>query len=835
MKFKLAALTILNLLAFFVIFCWFAKPISAVEYQSCTVSSSCTIGEFLFDDSYTPDATASCTLVSRYPNGNAFLSPPVAMTASSSGWYSYTTTLGTTEGIYPSQICCTTYSGEYLCLDKTFKVVPLSSSGGATAAEVWSYENRSLTSFGTLVADIWNYSTRSLSTFGSLITDIWSRDSRTLTSTDSASVVASLAEIKEIKKVVQENRIVLEQLINKPIVKTFIDENPIPNLTEKLEKTKTSASNLYSATQNLKSRGQLLSKKWTTLTEAEIKSELTTLSAIFKQDVNQKDSNIIATTDWLKTSWNSSILLNLSDQAQAAQSQLGNLLNDTLLYGKGNNADAFSPALSHIQKLDELVGTSLATSTDLNLYGFIKKTTETVAYFDKQSSEGLRLLTEIKKDVTKDQSAAIETYSNTVYALNQLPQVDTFLIKSTKSNTPSNKVLGLMAIVDTNRLLLAANTGQIVKNIWLEEGSIIFRAVATNPSRSLTQKVAIKYYLPTEIKKEQIIRFDQELVIDFDPIENALFASGEITLAPNATRTLQVEVEDIWSFKQEELDSLKAQINELIAVLDKTSYYAQAVAIKSDIFVALDKIMLRQAQAVTPENRIRTYRESALDMNGIEQKIISLKELAVRSSSTGGFFGSIGGVQNISIWGIVLIIIAGFAFITVYVNALRADSRSKREREKNETVTGTLKEEDGVYHPTSKHRHRETPRRIGHRVARIASIVLLVSGVGSVGASISIKAAQDRPVALVSPSPDAVVLGTTSDNSFPIETHLKLPDSGKVPVRSAPAITASEIMSLMGVDKIYVFRLIDGWAQIGLSDKDSDQDWWVNQQYLDLK
>jgi hypothetical protein len=57
-----------------------------------------------------------------------------------------------------------------------------------------------------------------------------------------------------------------------------------------------------------------------------------------------------------------------------------------------------------------------------------------------------------------------------------------------------------MAIVDTNKLLLAANTGQTVKNIWLEEGSIVFRSVAINPSHTISQKVAVKYYLPTELK-----------------------------------------------------------------------------------------------------------------------------------------------------------------------------------------------------------------------------------------------------------------------------------------------------------------------------------------------
>ena len=53
---------------------------------------------------------------------------------------------------------------------------------GITAADVWAYETRTLTSFGTLVADVWEYSTRTITNWGSLIAYIWSYTTRTLTS-----------------------------------------------------------------------------------------------------------------------------------------------------------------------------------------------------------------------------------------------------------------------------------------------------------------------------------------------------------------------------------------------------------------------------------------------------------------------------------------------------------------------------------------------------------------------------------------------------------------------------------------------------------------------------
>ena len=59
-------------------------------------------------------------------------------------------------------------------------------SSRATAADVWGYSSRTLTSFGTLVNDVasavWSHTTRTLTSFGTLVSDIWSHSSRTLTS-----------------------------------------------------------------------------------------------------------------------------------------------------------------------------------------------------------------------------------------------------------------------------------------------------------------------------------------------------------------------------------------------------------------------------------------------------------------------------------------------------------------------------------------------------------------------------------------------------------------------------------------------------------------------------
>lgn len=59
-----------------------------------------------------------------------------------------------------------------------------------TAADVWGYTTRTLSSFGTLVNDIWAAATRTLTSFGTLASDVWSVATRTITGMSSGAITA---------------------------------------------------------------------------------------------------------------------------------------------------------------------------------------------------------------------------------------------------------------------------------------------------------------------------------------------------------------------------------------------------------------------------------------------------------------------------------------------------------------------------------------------------------------------------------------------------------------------------------------------------------------------
>ena len=566
---------------FFLVSLFFAGKIFAgnPDYQRCKTNSTCIIGEFLYDDNYQPIADATCTLTSRNPSGEVFLNA-VSMTAASDGWYSYSLdTTGQTEGLYRSQMCCTTGT-DYLCLDKSFYIGPsfLSTSDVAgavwnaqptgyqtadtfganlqnpvlTAVEIWGYSSRTLSSFGSLIAEIWSYSSRSLTTFGTLVSDIWNSATRTLTGAGLTS--GELA------------------------TKTVIE----------------------SATQ----------------------------SAVLS----------------IKTS------------------------ND---YDLGD-------ILGYVDTLETSVGTATDTSSTSTLFGKIKGVKDTVDQLSTIDTNIDSLVSKWGSYDAEDIYDKVKNLSSDISAVNAVSNVSSILNlaqnDATNMTDLKNKVAAMKAVVDVNRTLLEKVSNQPIIKTWLEEGSIIFKTLITNPSKIASQKVPLKYYLPKELTKEDIIKLDEGLKIDYDASEEAWYVSGEFELTPEETKFLSVEAVDIWKISEDEVASLRKQTEELSKPLKGTSYFAQGTLVKSDIEASLDKVLRLQKEATTPQARIRAYREGVAEIKLVQGKLETLKTLVASAGSMGTMFGFIGGVQTLGVWGLIIVLIAGFVFLGIYTRRLNPPS-----------------------------------------------------------------------------------------------------------------------------------------------------------------
>lgn len=658
--------------------------------QICEPGGTCEVGEFLYDDSSQPITGATCTLDRKDPSGTALTQQ--ALTPQSDGWYAYKFTAPTTEGLYRSELCCS-YSGDYLCIDKSFEIKASSSAPSTSdiASAVWGYSDRTVTSLGTLVRDIWLHSNRSLTSFS--LSSSSSSSSNTSESTD-------LSDLAEIKRTTKENRLLLEELVNKPIIENYLENQDDLDIGVKLKETEASANGLFANTQYLRSKTELVLSRWNSFSEEELLNMLVDLGAIIGQESDNKSTeSVFGEIKYLSEAWDWKEVEDLKFQAGAIKNILDSTTVTLSSYGKSSLAYKNIKSLnSHFDALDQALGDSSDKVSEQTLFGHLQEVSQLAKLYQDHIAEVDELLTNWESEKQTGISTKINQLASRALPLNRIHQLNKLLTFSSGNldvtgdteKELKNKAFGVRGVLDTNIKLLAMPKGRALSNTWLELGSIVFKSVVTNPSKLISQTVPLKYYLPPEVREEHIIKTDDSLKIEYDAERDQYFVSGEFELDPGETITLSVQTEDIWAITEEEVQSVRNQIEELAKPLEHTALFAQSVTLISDINVSLDKVLALQATGVTPEAKIRAYREALIEMDAALIKVDKLKELVAQASQSSTLLGFIGGVQAMAVWGLIIIMAAGFVFLALYMKVLKHSeekpaktSKSKKGSEKS--------------------------------------------------------------------------------------------------------------------------------------------------------
>lgn len=600
---KPAQKTIAIALSIFVAALGFPKNLMAAAGgpQICNPSANCVVGEFVYDDSYLPVLDATCTITSRYPDNSSYLAlEPMIVSDEDDGWYSYSFTAPATTGLYRTQVCCNV-GGDDMCLDKSFEVKTESSvSSSAIASAVWGYSGRTLTSFGSLATDVWSVSTRTLSSFGNLVSDVWNNTTRTLSGTSDVSTVnVTVNQIQES----------LEAIINKPIIENVLEEEADLDLESRLKETRAIANQVYINGQYLTTEAGGLLASFSAVTAEDIIGKLGEVEEILgvKEDTDTKNF-IYGGVNWFGSFWGwqeTSVMKDTLSQISGITSGIKMSVSKS---GKSpNTKNDLARLVKTLLSLERQVGKLSDTQDNKTLYGNIKRIEVLAQSFDSKESEIDGVLAQWKNkevDLAGIQSK-VKSLLPEVTALSQIPKTRNVLgisnIVVSDSKTLKNTLLGLQGLIKTNRVLLARGIGKTSSNTWLEEGSIVFKTLATNPSSLISQGVEIKYYLPQEIREEDIISADEGLEVKYDSEKDQYYVSGNYTLAPGQTKVISVRTQDIWVISESEVESLKAQAGELNKPLEKTAFFAQGITLKSDIIASLDKIAALQEGAITPE------------------------------------------------------------------------------------------------------------------------------------------------------------------------------------------------------------------------------------------
>lgn len=808
----------------------YTVPAVAGDYQQCTTSSTCTIGEYLYNDDYTALTGASCTLTAKYPDGTTYLNG-VAMTGASDGWYKYDASLGTTEGLYHATICCTPSSG-LMCLDKTFEV-KAPPQAQLTAADVWNYSTRSLTTFGSLISDLWGHSTRTLTSFGTLVTDI------TGIASPSPSTPATLQTILSEQKTQRE---LLEKLVNAPIVTLSLEDNETPDLSAKLDESKKQAELLYDAVQSTKSRLLTLDEKWPRLQGDALSKELTSLSQIWT------DPSALTS---LSNAWNTPIIDSLNQTSTQIKSQLTALLASATINKSPLPPPTLLATIASLSSLEATLGDVTSTSGDTTFFGYLSSVSERDSLLESENQK----LSAILEDWDSQGEAVLEKKVKTSQArlltINEFPGGEEIITPSNPqaSGLPAqagktalkNLVFSLQGLIGLNHNLLASNVNAPVRGLWLEEGSIIFRAVITNPSSLVTQSAPLKFYLPKELQSGDIITIHPDLTASYDTMQETLAVTGDFELKPGTTKIMAVEVQDVWQLSSDELAGLKTKAEELVGSLGKSNLLSQGIVLKSSIVSDLDKLLSQTGKNVKPENRIRSYREAQLALATTKANLTQLENLVAQASSSNSIIGFVGGVSTTAVFGIILVIVAGFVFMSTYFKKLNSspapvwvDPRVDPEPLTRLSPLPTAPAPSGA------------AGGVGWQMPAIIAVVVVVTAGGTL---LLTQATKPKPTPVINqvivatpspspsptPSPSPSPVPDVSQGTVSPQSILVVPSDSTVNVRNQPAPDADIIMKIGETEAVYVFKEEGDWRQIGFSEADKTKGYWVHSKFIEEK
>lgn len=820
------------------------SPVQAApaDYQHCTLGSTCVVGEYFFDDNSLPITVgATCTLNSFDPTGTPhFVNQSLSPTAD--GWYAHSfSTTGYSEGVYRSTLCCS-YAGDNLCIDKSFQVVDqsnlsetdiqnallnatlsaytnpgsvgerlndpelttqnvqdavwnadtadytnpgtfgsfLGTLNNLSAADIWSYSNRTLSGFGSLVSDIWSHSTRTLTSFGSLVTDIWDNtpdeiatqsditNQTTTLQTDINNQTSTLqndinSQTNTINNSITNQTTTLQNDISNQTttiqnsldqqttdIETVIDNSQtsnsqeftdlqnslnslntkvtlqgsdlntissqitalssvnsqeLQNLTQLLsqhqsslqsQSTLVSISNydsstlttlitqaqdylnqLFANSQQVASRLGLLLASWDSLSQSQIETELSNILIDIGADPSHPDyqQSVAYLLSWFSDHWPNNTSMTSRTSLSQVITNLQKASNQINVSGK--TAEAKSMLESTNLTLDQvttLIGNISSPANDKTLYGLVSLIQGYSAILTDSNRDLDNLIQNWQSYNSSEQLDQLSKIETQVLSVNQIPKVKSLLETQGKDDAQKlfNRALALKAIIELNQKLWSNLYNQPFFTTWLEfnNAHLAFRSAAYNPSLDQSQAFTLSYDLPQEVQETDIIQKTGDITTSFETTKSLLQTAANLNLSPQELVNQEILVTDYWYFSETELENLSNQAQDLVTSLQNTSFATQANTLQTEINSLISDIQTTQSSSLTPLSRIATYRTNLINMDEILKKILELKHLASEQASTNSLSGFVGGIQAVSVWGIILIVIAGFVFLTLYMKKL---------------------------------------------------------------------------------------------------------------------------------------------------------------------
>ncbi len=184
-------------------------------------------------------------------------------------------------------------------------------------------------------------------------------------------------------------------------------------------------------------------------------------------------------------------------------------------------------------------------------------------------------------------------------------------------------------------LLLIGSICSFLFERMADAASVVMKMQVANPSKSDSQTVPVKVYLPKEISHKDIIDLGG-LELDYDPDTGMYYVHNSVDLEPGQSITKRIEMKDVWVFTEEQLSAFVNQAKEMARQLEGSPYAAEASAIVVGIEETVQGVLKRQEETEEqPSEHIRAYRQGLSLLNTIKQDVAALERLRQDSSGEG--------------------------------------------------------------------------------------------------------------------------------------------------------------------------------------------------------
>jgi signal transduction histidine kinase len=196
--------------------------------------------------------------------------------------------------------------------------------------------------------------------------------------------------------------------------------------------------------------------------------------------------------------------------------------------------------------------------------------------------------------------------------------------EGTEKVREAKNLLNEVAAVGRTAKKVFEGARSIISETFWTTGSVTLNLLVTNPVGSGERTLSVKASLPEGITAAHVLELPADLTVEQDSSGDFSFVTGAVSLPEGESRKVKVNLEDIWQIPEKELENLESTTQQYYQTPLGTNFSSQALVLKDNILKNLEELVLKQINAITPEEKVAAHKRN---LQILETARKDLKEL----------------------------------------------------------------------------------------------------------------------------------------------------------------------------------------------------------------